>query len=552
MQILGEFIAGLGIFLFAMFLLEDSLKNLAGRSFKLFLKKHTSNKLEAIGSGAVVTGVLQSSSVVILMILAFVGAGAMSMRNALAVVIGSNFGTTLDSWVVATLGFKYDIADFALPVIGVAGILTVIFNDRKKVYEFSRFFLGFGFLFLGLSFMKESIEVSLKDFDFTPYEGYHRIIFVLIGFVITALIQSSSATIAITLSALSTGVIPFDFAVAVVIGSELGTSMKIVLGSIGGISAKRRIAIGNLIFNFTISLIAYFLMYPLINGIEKIVGTKEPLIALVLFQSAINLIGVILFIPFLDRFADFLEKRFATKEDSTTFYIREVNVQEAATAAMEKEVLLFIHRIIPLNLEAFHVKHMIVDPGTALQLKMDERNKKIKKYSEKYGDLKHSEGEILAFYLKLRKEHVDKLDGNRLDQLVAAVRHAIHSAKAMKDVRHNRKEFRDSANDAKYANYKFFQGHVERFYKEINETFKIKEEAGCFDKLRHLSALAKENHEAGMKHIYKQAEEDELNEVDISSLLNTNSEIYSSSREIVFSLKNYLLSEEYAAKFGGE
>ncbi|MDQ3108749.1 MAG: Na/Pi symporter, partial [Bacteroidota bacterium] len=127
MQHLGEFIAGLGIFLFAMLLLEESLKNLAGRSFKLFLKKHTSNKFEAIGSGAIVTGVLQSSSVVILMILAFVGAGAISMRNAFAVVIGSNFGTTIDSWVVATLGFKYDIAEFAMPVIGLSAIIAVIF-----------------------------------------------------------------------------------------------------------------------------------------------------------------------------------------------------------------------------------------------------------------------------------------------------------------------------------------------------------------------------------------------------------------------------------------
>src|SRR5215211_2717618 len=112
---------------------------------------------------------------------------------------------------------------------------------------------------------------------------------------------------------------------------------------------------------------------------------------------------------------------------------------------------------------------MIVDPGKELQLKMSGRNKKLKSYSDKYEDLKHSEGEILAYYLKLRKEHGNKLDGNRLDQLVAAVRNAINSAKAMKDVQHNRKEFRDSANDAKYANYLFFQDYVEAFYKELND-----------------------------------------------------------------------------------
>lgn len=552
MQHLGEFIAGLGIFLFAMFLLEDSLKNLAGRSFKLFLKKHTSNKLEAIGSGAIVTGILQSSSVVILMILAFVGAGAMSMRNALAVVIGSNFGSTLDSWIVATLGFKYDIADFAMPVIGVTGILAVIFSDRKRVFEFSRFFLGFGFLFLGLSFMKESIEALVADFDFTPYEGYHRSIFVLIGFVITALIQSSSATVAITLSALSTGVIPFDFAVAVVIGSEFGTSVKIVLGSIGGISAKRRIAVGNLIFNFVITTIAYFAMYPLIRLIVDVIGIKDPLIGLVMFQSSMNLIGVAIFIPFLNKFSDFLEKRFSSENDSTTFYIRDVSpdVQAPALIAMEKEVSVFIHRIIPLNLDAFDVKEIIVHTENDLQVKIDERNKKLKSYSERYDDLKHTEGEILAFYLKMRKKQDNQTGIDHLDQLVSAVRNAIYSAKAMKDVQHNRKEFHDSANDAKYAHYKLFQKEVEDFYREVDEIFKTVDEETRFDKLKSLLETARNDYDGRMNYVYKEAEQDKLNETDISSLLNTNREIYASSKAIVLSMKDYLLSKKYADKFG--
>lgn len=546
MQNLGEFLAGLGIFLFAMFLLEDSLRNLAGRSFKLFLKKHTSNKIEAIGSGAIATGVLQSSSVVILMILALVGAGALSMKNALAVVIGSNLGTTISNWIVATLGFKFDIADFALPLIGITGILTIVFADRKKVHEFSRFFLGFGFLFLGLDFMKDSIELLLKDFDFTPYENYHRSIFVLIGFVITALIQSSSATVAITLSALNTGVIPFDLAVAVVIGSELGTSIKIVIGSIGGLAAKWKISMGNLIFNFIITIVSYLIMYPLIGLIERIIGTDEPLIALVMFQSVINLVGIIMFAPFLDRFSKFLNKRFSSASDSTTFYIRNAKTNGAGMEEMEREVLLFIHRVIPVNLDAFHVRELIVHPGKEMQAKIEERNKKFKSYEERYADLKHTEGEILAFYLKLKKSNEDK---DRLGQLVASARNAIYSAKAMKDVRHNRKEFRDSSNDAKYANYKFFQGHVESFYKEIDGLFKINEEQARYNALVHLLEKAGENYQLRMEHVYKEAEEDKLNETDISSLLNTNREIYSSAKSIVFSLKDYLLEKENAGRF---
>jgi phosphate:Na+ symporter len=153
-QYIIQFIAGLGLFLYAMYLLEDALKNLAGRTFKLFLRKHTNNTLEAVGSSALVTGILQSSSVVIMTILAFVGAGIVSMRNALAVTIGSNFGTTLDSWLVATVGFKVDISLIAFPLIGVASILLVFLNDGRKFHHIARFALGIGFLFLGLDFMK--------------------------------------------------------------------------------------------------------------------------------------------------------------------------------------------------------------------------------------------------------------------------------------------------------------------------------------------------------------------------------------------------------------
>jgi phosphate:Na+ symporter len=280
-----------------------------------------------------------------------------------------------------------------------------------------------------------------------------------------------------------------------------------------------------------------------------IVGKDDPLIALVMFQSAMNLAGVILFIPFLDRFADFLEKRFSAKDDSKTFYIKDVEGNEGAMQAMEKEVLLFIHRIIPLNLSAFHSHEVIVNTPGELRQKIEARNKKLKSYADKYEDLKHTEGELLAFYLKLRTTQNEMEEHQRLEQLIASVRNAIYSAKAMKDVQHNRKEFRDSASDVKYANYKFFQGHVEEFYTEVNELFKMQGERAHFNKLTYLLEIAERDCEIRTQHIYKQAEDEKLNEVDISSLLNTSSEIYSSSKAIAFSLKDYFLEGEAARTF---
>ena len=127
-----KLIAGLGLFLYGMFHLEDSIKQLEGRAFKLFLQKHTKKKLSAIFSGTIITGILQSSSVVNLMVLSFVGAGMLSMRNALGVALGANVGGTFNSWIVALLGFKVEIGKFTMPIIGLAGIGMIVFRNRKK------------------------------------------------------------------------------------------------------------------------------------------------------------------------------------------------------------------------------------------------------------------------------------------------------------------------------------------------------------------------------------------------------------------------------------
>jgi phosphate:Na+ symporter len=140
-------LAGVAIFLLGIKFLEESLQQLAGRKFKLFLKRQTSNKIKAIGGGAIVTGALQSSSLVSLMVLAFVGAGVITMQNALAVILGANLGTTIDSWIVALIGFKVNIERFSLPIAGIAGLGFAIFNKQTKLYNWSRVLIGFFFFF---------------------------------------------------------------------------------------------------------------------------------------------------------------------------------------------------------------------------------------------------------------------------------------------------------------------------------------------------------------------------------------------------------------------
>ncbi|MBU9937438.1 MAG: Na/Pi symporter, partial [Ferruginibacter sp.] len=241
-----KLLAGVAIFLLGMRFLEDSLQQLAGRSFKLFLKKQTASKPKAVLGGALVTGILQSSSVVNLMVLAFVGAHVMPMQNALAVVLGANLGTTLSNWIIATVGFNFNIEYIAYPLAGVFGIGMTLVKKESFLYKWSKFLFGFGFLFIGLNFMKTGMEDTVKQVDLAAFNHYPVIFFLLLGFIITSLIQSSTATMAILLSALHANAIGLFAATAVALGSEAGTSIKLLLASVKGLPDKKRVAYGNL------------------------------------------------------------------------------------------------------------------------------------------------------------------------------------------------------------------------------------------------------------------------------------------------------------------
>ena len=305
-----QLFAGLSLFLYGMFHLEDALRQLEGRSFKLFLKKHTKNKLSAIINGTLVTGILQSSSIVNLMVLSFVGAGMLSMRNALGVVLGANIGGTVNSWLVALLGFKVDLGNATFPIIAIAGLAMVIFKERKNYYQVSRFLFGFGLLFMGLDYMKQSMDAAIHNFNFAPYLNYPRVIFLLIGLLITSVIQTSAATVVIVLSALNASIIPLETAVSVILGAELGTTVKVAIGAIGGIAAKKRVALGNIMFNLASTLIGFLFLDFIIHIISEIFGITDSLFILVAFQSFINIVGALLFYFFLNRLGDFLEKSF--------------------------------------------------------------------------------------------------------------------------------------------------------------------------------------------------------------------------------------------------
>lgn len=549
LHIIFKLAAGIGLFLFAMHLLEESLKNLSGRNFKLFLQRITKNNIGAVAGGIIVTVVLQSSSMVSLMVLAFVGAGVFSMKNAMAIILGANLGTTLASWLVATLGFKVNIEIVAYPAVCIAGLLLILFGNRKTIKYISYFLFGFGLLFIGLSFMKTAMENQVQDFDFTPYAQMPLIVFLLLGFVFTVIIQSSSVTMALTLSALYAGAINFPIAATIVLGAETGTIIKVLLSAIGGNASKKRVALGNLLFNIFITAFAFALLNPILLLITDVFIIKDPLIGLVAFSSFINLLAILIFLPILNFYSRFLEHFFKETDASAAAFIGHASVAEPETALdlFRRETKYFIHNSMLFNLELFKIDTQSLRKQSDFKEINEKRDYFSKTKEEKYEFLKQLQGELQAFYLALRTK-LQPEQGSELNQLIAAVRSAMHAVKSVKDIGSNITNLRSSSKDIKYNFFLYHKKETEKLYQELN-AFISKEKEASFENLQAVFDTIQNNYTAVLNDFYTNAQNIAIEDIDITTIINFNRELFTSNKAILMAVKDSLLDEKQATEF---
>ncbi|QED38642.1 Na/Pi cotransporter family protein [Antarcticibacterium arcticum] len=430
------FVAGLGMFLFGMRHLEDSLKALAGKSFRNLLQRFTNKNWKGILTGASVTAILQSSTMVTLLALAFLGGGMIGLKNAVGIVLGANLGTTFTAWIVATFGFKINIADFSFPFLAV-GILSYLFlHSRPFLKNLGGLLIGFGLLFLGLDYMKVAIENVAGQIDITAFAKYGLWTFVVVSIIITALIQSSSAMIVIILSALNAGFIDIYQAVSMVIGANIGTTSTLVFISLGGTADTKRLMLAHVIFNVVTGTLIFFFIKPLVYVTNFVFGIKDLLMELVLLNSLLNLIGILLFYPFLGLFEKFLNRMFQSHTPGgETLYVKNISpkVPDVALEALDKELIqvyLYTREFLKLSLgiaenDKNHESHWKKIFASASGL------------MKKYEKLKRLEDELTTYYAQLQTENLLPQEATHLTASMMGLRSFIYAAKDLKDVLHN-------------------------------------------------------------------------------------------------------------------
>jgi len=548
---LWRLLAGLGLFLFGMHTLELALKQLAGRPFKRFLQQYTAKPSQGIVIGALSTAALQSSSVVSLIVLAFVGAGFISLASALGIVFGSNLGTTATGWIVATVGFKLDIEALALPLIALGGFGVVWSRVGTRRSGVSHFIVGLGLMLMGLEFMKSGALIATEMFDPDALAAYPLIVFLITGLLLTAVIQSSSATIMITLSALYAGAIPLSSAAAIAIGADLGTTVTALLGALAGSVDKKRVAAAIIIFNVVADAIAFLFLHPLLAFVTDVLHITDPLFALVAFHSLFNLIGIAIFLPLIAPLSRWLSRRFQSSRFSP---LRHINLEsgavpEVAVENASRETARLIDQVAALNQASFRLT-----PDLSFYASTSDRDgvevfRQNADLDRSYADVKQLEGAILEFALALQREPLEPGESARLGQIIPAIRNAVHSAKSIKDVRHNLAGFRDSANDRYNAYTRYFQESVRVFYAVVAGLAQADLEPLRFEALVNLKTTSEGLHENLHKRIYDEATRGKLSQIEISTLLNVNREMYVSNQGLISSLADTLLGMDAADDF---
>lgn len=277
-------LGAVGLFLYGMKVMSEGLQKAAGDRLRNILSAMTRNRFTGTVTGFFITALIQSSSASTVMVVSFVNAGLMTLGQSMAVIMGANVGTTFTAWIIALFGFKVDISAFALPLIGLA--VPLLFSKKSRTKSLGEFTIGFAFLFMGLDMISKyvpDLQSNPEMFAFLQHYasmGFGSVlIFCLVGMLVTMIIQSSAAMFAITLIMCSKGWITFDLACALVLGSNIGTTITPLLASMSGNVAAKRTAMGHLLFNLlgTVWTLAVFFPFVELNSwITEEIGQGDP------------------------------------------------------------------------------------------------------------------------------------------------------------------------------------------------------------------------------------------------------------------------------------
>ncbi len=480
--------AGVSILLFGVVTLETGFKVFTKGPLKRILKKSTDKLYKSIAAGALVTAIIQSSSLVSVITISFISAGLITLVGGIGLIYGANIGTTLTAWLVAGLGLKFNISVLAMPML-VFGILFS-FQKSKAIKGLGNVLTGLGFFFLGIHYMKEGFEVFNQFVDLTRYsiEGWLGVlVYTGIGILLTTILQSSSASLALVLTALSVNQIIYENALAMAIGTNIGTTITALIGSIGSNIAGKRLALAHLIFNLATGAVAIVLIIPLARFVDLLarisrIPADDYTLKLAIFHSLFNVLGVILMIPLiktLERLLTKYVKESRVKEIDEPKFLNKAVLEFPGTlvSSLDKETkYLFENAIFEIVAHALnmHRSDLVSDQKIKSLVKESRREMDVDIRDLYIRKVKNIYGKMLEYATKAQSElDLEEETAKRISEIKIANRKLIEIIRDVKELRINVLRYTESDNvhmNREYEGFRRMIAKVLRFSQSIKDT----------------------------------------------------------------------------------
>ena len=353
-------VGSLALFLFGMKTMSEGLEKFAGDRLRSILAAMTKNRVMGVLTGILITALIQSSSATTVMVVSFVNAGLMTLAQSIGVIMGANIGTTVTAWIISAVGFKVNIAAFAIPLLAIG--MPLIFNRKGNHKSIGEFIFGFSFLFMGLSFLQEAATaMNIGDMvagmlAHVPQDSFFTIIlFVIVGALVTMIVQASAATMAITLMLFDMNIPGFGFeqAAALAMGQNIGTTITAFMASLTANTQARRAALAHMFFNVCGVVAFLIVFYPACDAVswvvENCMGGGNDLFKLSAFHTAFNIINTLLLIGFVKQIEMFVCRVLPMKAQDEDYRLRFISGGLLSTAELsimeaQKETRSFAER----------------------------------------------------------------------------------------------------------------------------------------------------------------------------------------------------------------
>lgn len=542
-MILIDFFLGLAIFLYGMHELERGIRKLSDARLRYWLRNSTGTSIGSVVTGVFTTAILQSSSMVSLMVLAFAAAGILPLVNSVGIILGANLGTTLTGWIVATLGFKLNLEAISLEVFAAGAAVVVLFGRYRKLRHAAVAVVGLGLLLFGLGLMKSSMETLPEAWNISRLQNQPAIVYLLLGLALAALIQSSSAVMMMALSALNASILSLPEAVALIIGADLGTTSTTALGSLVGGTIKKQLAMAHFLFNLIVDSLAFLILLPLLPMLVATLGIEDPLYSLVAFHTVMNLLGLCAFVPFINPFTAFLVK-YIGKENGDSSILQKVptEITDAAIAALNQAVRELVTRAAYASTQVIHSRiadgHLLQESDWARQLQ--EQN-----FDENYQSLKQSEGEILKFSIRTQAQPLSVEQSLTIDMLIRATRASVYAVKTLKDIEHDLTDLRYGDHKAMKELYQQQQAYIESTALELIKLLQNGQAVLYLQEKLDELKVNNDNHQVDMnRFVHSHAQSLFADKQTLSIELNVNWEIHHSCKALIGAVHDLLTHVE--------